>query len=276
MNPHKKKIEDKKNPKSNLSKIFALIMRFRATVAIALLLALGYFLLSQGSLFIPKELLVSLSFGGFKPLNLLSYMFAHMSIWHLALNLIMLLAFAGIVEEALSPKDVAGIFFFSGFLTVAAFSFFYPFVSLFGASGGVFGLMACAFVLKPKKALYALAWAMVLLLIAFPLLGLAVQMQEGAFAQANQAKESKLAAAIQSGNQQKIAIASIESEKAGQALAGFNESEDFASGAETSYFLHSFAAIFGIAYLLLFKRKETIAFAGKTKIPFVSKNRLAP
>jgi len=243
--------------KGILASTCAIAWRIKATIAITLILFAAYFFFSQGNLFIEKNILLSMSFSAGTPFNIISYMLAHMSIWHLIVNVVSLVLFASIVELALSSKDVAGIFLFSAILTVAFFSFFNPGIALIGASAGVWGIMASGFVLNAKKAVAGLAIIITLFLFLFPVAEIVVQQQENSMVQNNAELETSLVEAIETGNKEREAIIAIEKKQVETELKEFGESKQLAAGAKIDPFLHSYAAIFGIFYLLLFRRKET-------------------
>ncbi len=240
--------------------------RFRATIALAVILVAAYFLLSQGNLFIEKGLLSQLSFSLAKPLNILSYMVTHLSLWHLAVNIVLLLFFAAIVEQALKWKHVLGIFLFSAIFTVLIFIFINPFAKLAGASAGVWGLMAAAFILDVKKAVLAIVAITVLLLLLFSGIGLVVSQREQSLMQRNVEIESALVQAVESGNVERANQLAAEKVVAQREMQNFVESSEEAAEANVDPFLHSYAGILGIVYLLLFRREETMNAVKKQKI----------
>jgi len=242
--------------------------RFRATFGLAALLVLAYFALSQGNLFIEKSLLEAFSFSALRPLNIVFYMFTHMSVWHLAVNVAALLFFAAIVETRLSWKDVFGTFFFSGVLTVLFFLALYPNVSLVGASAGVWGIMASAFVLDVRKALLGFGVIVVVVLIVFPLGEFAVLGRQAQLEGTISELEAVRRAAAESGNTEAAARAAGEKAAAQESAQKLLESKKFASEAVVDPFLHSYAAFFGILYLLVFRRAGMMKLIKEQKLPF--------
>ncbi len=87
--------------------------------------------------------------------TLISSIFLHASPEHLTMNVIALFFFGNAIEEKLGTKKMLFIFFFSSFvgeLFILTLSFIglYPFdIPTVGASGGIFGLMGAAMVVKP-------------------------------------------------------------------------------------------------------------------------------
>jgi len=242
------------------------VKKVKVTLLLALVLALAYFSLSQGNLFIEKMLLESLSFSTARPFNIVLYMFTHMSVWHLAVNVLSLLFFAAVFELALSGRDVAGCFFFSGILTVGFFSAFNPGVSLVGASAGVWGVMAGSFVLDAKKAIAGFAVIVLLLLLVFPAAEFVVRAEEQALESRQKELETKFNSAVAEGKTEEAEKIYVERIKVGEKASGFIRSREFAAKAKIDPFLHSYAAFFGIAYLMLFKRRETMKAIKKQKV----------
>jgi len=256
------------NPEEIPGKAIAAIKKFKATIVLLLLLIFSYLIFSGGNLFIDKDILITFAFSLGQPLNLLSYMLMHMSIWHLVVNIIGLIAFAAIVEKTLSSKDVVAIFVFSGALTVVAFAIFNPHTALMGASAGVSGLMATALILDVKKALAGLAILVIVFLLIFPAVTNVVEQNESVLTEQKTELEQNLQQAIERGDEEQIAIISIKKEVVETKLTSFTESKDFAADIDVDLFLHSYAAIFGIVYLMLFRRWETKQAIRKQNLPY--------
>jgi len=240
---------------------------FKATLLIAIALTMGYLWLSQGSLFVDKNTLVSLAFSLNQPLNIMSYMLTHMSLWHLAVNVFSLLLFASIVESNLGPGDVLGIFLFSGMTTVALFVLINPGTTLMGASAGVWGLMSSAFVLDARKAFASLGILLALFLLVFPATTVAIEAYREGLNQKNLEYGEQLREAVSSGKEKAIAEASEKKKVVEKEVREFSESKQFASEAEVDPFLHTYAGIMGLAFLAIFRRKRTIEAMKKQKIP---------
>lgn len=252
---------------AGLAKTVSVAKRFKATILLTAILVVSYLVLSQGNLFIERELLLALSFSLGRPLNMLSYMVSHMSLWHLAVNVVSLLLFAAIVEVSLSSRDVFGIFLFSGALTVAIFSLLNPGAELIGASAGVSAIMTSAFVLNVRKAIVYLVIVLVLFLLAFPGINFVVQWQEDVLAQENQELASQLGKAVETGNQEAVVRITNQKRTVEREISSFEESKELASSVEVDPFLHSYAAALGAVYLLLFRKGKTIALVKKQKLP---------
>ena len=262
----KKELKRKSKSNGALTSVGAIIWRLKATIIIALVLIAAYFFFSQGNLFIETSTLLSRGFSVGNPFNIISYMLVHMSIWHLMVNVVSLVLFATIVELALSSRDVVGIFLFSAVLTVVFFSVFNPGIALIGASAGVWGIMASSFILNAKRAVAALAIVVALFLFLFPAAAIIVQEYETAMLQKNTELETALTTAVETGNTERAAVIAVEKSEAEAELKEFSQSKQLAAETIIDPFLHSYAAIFGIAYLFIFRRKETEKCVRKQKL----------
>ena len=74
--------------------------------------------------------------------RLLTAIFLHIGILHLAFNSLALLVFGGLIEEAFGPVRMVALYFVTGFAaSVASFTFGSPLVAAAGASGAIFGML---------------------------------------------------------------------------------------------------------------------------------------
>ncbi len=235
------------------------LWRLKATACLTAALAAAYFLLSRGSLFIEKEALLSYSFSLSQPWNIFSYVFAHISVHHLAANLAQVVFFAAIVELALGAADVFLLFFFSAGLTALAFSMLNPGTGLVGASAGGAALLTSAFILDLRKTIAALA-VIALLFFALPsTVAFLQELEETRLQQKVAQLEQGYEQAVQKGEEERAAGIAAEREQAEITLGQFMESKEFAIETETDSLLHVYAALFAVLYLLLFRRKKLFA-----------------
>jgi len=95
---------------------------------------------------------------GLNPDSIVTYMFLHGGWLHLALNAVALLGAGGIVEGELGALRCAAIYLSSGIVSGLVHVLLNPRsdVSLVGASGAIFGLIAVLFLLTPFKITYVL------------------------------------------------------------------------------------------------------------------------
>src|SRR3989338_4352266 len=150
-----------------ISNALFLFMKFIATLVLCLALLVPYYLLSNGTFYLPDDTLSNLAFdkeaGVF---NYFSHLLTHVGLGHLLGNILPIIAFGLVLEQVLC-FGIIGVFFFSGILSSAVFLFLNPTVILVGASTSVAGLMSAATLLKPKKALFLL-FGILLLLFLIP------------------------------------------------------------------------------------------------------------
>jgi membrane associated rhomboid family serine protease len=93
----------------------------------------------------------SVAFFGFRIWQFFTYMFLHLGLWHLVLNMLMLLFFGLPLEEAWGRNKFISYYFFSG-LGAAFFSLIFSFKSLMvGASGAIFGVLLAYALMFPES-----------------------------------------------------------------------------------------------------------------------------
>jgi membrane associated rhomboid family serine protease len=90
--------------------------------------------------------------------QLVTYMFLHGPIWHIAFNMYALWLFGHVLERVWGPKRFLFYYFFTGIgagLTTIIVSFFTQELSLsIGASGAIYGILLAFAVLFPNTPLY--------------------------------------------------------------------------------------------------------------------------
>ena len=91
-----------------------------------------------------------------KPYTIITSMFMHSGLYHLAMNMIGLLIFGLIVEEIFGKARWLVVYLCSGLFASLGYVLLSnsPFIYALGASGAIFGLMGAAAVLKPKQTIY--------------------------------------------------------------------------------------------------------------------------
>ena len=95
--------------------------------------------------------------------QLVTYLFVHAGIWHLALNMLMLWMFGSVIENVWGPKRFLFYYFLTGIgagLFSVLFSFSSP-VPVVGASGAIFGLLVAFGLMFPEN--------IILLFFIFPM-----------------------------------------------------------------------------------------------------------
>ncbi len=110
-----------------------------------------------------------------RPWTVLTYMFLHAGLWHIAFNMLALYFFGPAVEARLRGKHFVGLYLSSGVMGALLSIPFTPHAAIVGASGAVFGVMLAFARYWPRQRIYI--WAilpiearwMVVLMTAFSL-----------------------------------------------------------------------------------------------------------
>lgn len=93
-------------------------------------------LVNYFGVFVPQLVLI-------RPWTLVTYMFLHGGLTHIAFNMIALLFFGARVEDRMGSKRFTVMYFLSGITGALLSMLLQPRASLVGASAGVFGVMLC-------------------------------------------------------------------------------------------------------------------------------------
>ncbi|MCD4740490.1 rhomboid family intramembrane serine protease [archaeon] len=96
-------------------------------------------------------------------LGAFTYSFMHIVIKHLLINMIMLLAIRWVIETKLEKKLLIGIFLFSGILAGLGYALANPHSWVIGASAGVAGMLVAAYLVDVKKTIIVLTGSVLLL-----------------------------------------------------------------------------------------------------------------
>jgi len=83
-----------------------------------------------------------------QPWTLVTYIFLHGNVNHIASNLFSLVLFGLILEKIVDYRNFLITFFLTGIASGVASVFFYP--SVIGASGAIFGIIGLLVVIRPK------------------------------------------------------------------------------------------------------------------------------
>lgn len=89
-----------------------------------------------------------------RPWTVVSYMFLHANLWHLAFNMLALYFFGPRVEERVGERDFIGLYGFSGLMAALVSLVFTPGAQIVGASGAIFGVMLAFARYWPRALIY--------------------------------------------------------------------------------------------------------------------------
>lgn len=232
-------------------------MKFKGTLAIALVLTVAFIYLSGGSFFIDLGTLYKMAFTLDQPWNILAHMTIHTGYAHLVENLTTFVVFALIAEAVLISADIVIIFFLSGASAALLFTFLNPNVALIGASAGISGILGNALVLNPKKAIPAL----ILVPLALSLIILPVATGQYVIFQEKLEEEkeeisTQASQAIASGDINKAKQLTQQLVKVEQKKQQQEQGIQFQSSTPSDAAVHGFGAMFGLLYVFIFRRKN--------------------
>jgi len=124
-------------------------MKFRKSIVLPLILInVGIYILQVAlggaftNLFTVKRLDII-----YAPWTLITSMFLHGSIWHIAINMWVLYMFGTLLESKIGTKRFILIYFISGILASIASNFVYD--AALGASGAIMGVLGVCIILMP-------------------------------------------------------------------------------------------------------------------------------
>ncbi len=232
-------------------------MKFAATFLLALTVVFPYYLLSNGTFYLPDDALRSLSFSNDASLqNYFTHLFTHVGLQHLMANLLPLVLFGLLFETTAGFIHVFAVFLGAGIFSSIVFTVLNPLVVLVGASTGVAGLMVSATVLKPKKGLVFLVATFFLLLVSQPLVSAYNDYQVQKLAQEKAALEKKVETLLA---ENKTEAAKAESQTLEnvettllQTTSGIRRERE----TPTDLLVHLLGALFGGVYVFAFLRRE--------------------
>ncbi len=235
------------------------IRRFPISTA---LLAAGmliiYWLLSANTPYVTNENISEYALNNGNPISILSHLFVHVGVLHLAGNLIPLILFGLVLESVVLSVDVILIFLISGMGASLLFSLVNPSIPLIGASAGIAGMLASVLLVRPKAALLLLIGIPILIsLVLFP----AVEFGESLF-------EERLAG--ERGELREELVVAVQENRSVEAIRQINQTLQITEERiETTYegkrreaatpsdfLVHVYGAMIGGFYIYFFKRRR--------------------
>ncbi|HLD62743.1 MAG TPA: rhomboid family intramembrane serine protease [Candidatus Norongarragalinales archaeon] len=232
-------------------------MKFTATLLLVLGVLIPYYLLSNGTFYLPDDSLERLSFSNESSLQTyFTHLFTHVGLQHLASNLVPLILFGLLLEAAGGSVHVLAVFLLSGMLSSILFTTLNPLVILVGASTGVSGLMASSVILSPKRGLVLLLATLLLLSVSQPLVSAYNDYQVQRLAQEKRSLEESVQTLlaqnrIDEAAAQNQTLAKVETTLV-QTTSGIKREQE----TPTDLLVHLFGAFFGAAYAFVFLRKK--------------------
>jgi len=232
-------------------------IKFLASAFLVVFVFLLFFYFSKGKYFISVQDLFALSFSFEQPLNIFSYMFIHIGLFHLFVNLFSLAVFALILEQIIGSRHLIALFFFSGFLGAIFFALYAPDTGLMGASIGISGLLTSSLLLKPKHTIIVIIIiAIILQLALIPFSQNILSSEKKVIAQKEEQISVDLNKAVEKKDVNKAVDLNRQLQKVVIEKIQFEEGEKFQIETKTHPLSHAFGAIAGIIYLYAFQRKK--------------------
>ncbi|VVB67274.1 Rhomboid family protein [Candidatus Norongarragalina meridionalis] len=226
-----------------------------AALIFAAALLIPYFWLSGGTLYLPDDAVLSLAFGAPQSAGVFTHMFFHVGLNHLLGNLIPLVLFAIVLEEAVAWFDVVFIFVASGMFASLLFSFLNPGSIIIGASAGVSGLMAAAVMVKPKKALALLiAVPLLVTFLVFPVSNFFVQWQLDSKNTQISTMEQQVTTLVSQNKTTEAAQVTTQLKQVEDAYEREYGGRQRESSTPTDFLVHAFGALFGAGFIAFFRR----------------------
>ncbi len=230
-----------------------------ATLALCALVLGAYFFLSGGNPYISDAAFGPLAvvWGAGAPASgVFTHLFLHVGLQHLFGNLVPLLFFGAVLELAAGWLGVAAVFFISGILSGALFSFLNPGVPLAGASAAVSGLMGAALVVKPRQALaLLLATPLVLQFLVIPAVNLASSAYSQGVSQAAGRLQGEVNTLVEQNRTAEAEAVSQKLVQVKQQESQISEGKARERESQTSLAVHLFGALSGVLFIALFRRK---------------------
>jgi membrane associated rhomboid family serine protease len=106
-----------------------------------IVLNVGIFLLSSVLPAVPQALVLVPALIPARPWTVVTYMFLHAGLWHLAFNMLALYFFGPRLEARLGGRQFLTLYGISGLVGALASLAFTPHAAIVGASGAIFGVM---------------------------------------------------------------------------------------------------------------------------------------
>lgn len=244
-------------------------MKFpRYTLLLCFLTAAFYFIFSSALLYIPTKTLMAFGFSFSNLLGIITYSFVHIGPNHVFGNVLLLFIIGFIAEQKLKGKDLVFIYLLSGAVAAIVFAIMRPETVLVGASAAVSGLIAVAFFVDIKKAVFGmLIFTLLVFLIGPPLLAYSQSQFELLKNRTTELEQEynqalgELEEAIRENETERIENLSIEINKTiGELNITTHYQLNVEQGIEreresrTSPWVHLFGALTGLAYIFVFRR----------------------
>lgn len=226
-----------------------------ATIAIAAILVISYFLFSS-AVFFPQDLFVNnLALSREMPYNIIFHEFVHSSYAHLIANLCMII-FAGIIlEPMIARKHIIALFALGSIFSGIGFILTNPEVAIIGASGGGVALITAAIIANPQKALFFILLAIVVSFAAVQGISVIVDQKENQAKEQVQKLQIEMETAAQRGDATAVLAAKRQISDTNAEILAISRGKNIQHSIRPNFELHAFGSIFAALYMFIFNRK---------------------
>ncbi len=227
-----------------------------ATAILSATVILVYFLNSSGTLYLPENILIAEGFQIQNPFSLFTHIFLHIGILHLMGNLIPLIVFCWLLESKISSKEVVAIFLVGGAISSVIFSLTNQGYVLVGSSAAIASVMGASVIARPKAAIILmLILPFLTQFFVYPIANYSVQLEK----QSLKTQTIELNKTVQELIKENK---TTEAEKVNKTLQEntrkYNitkQGEEREKKTPVGFVVHIYGALFGVAYMLLFRKK---------------------
>jgi len=242
------------------------ILSVRASAGIVLVIFLAYLVLSGGGYFIPAEKIVSMGFGLSQPHNIFSFLLVHTGYVHLLANIVSIAVFAVLVERVLGSRATVFIFLFAQYGAAVVFSVLNPNTVLVGASAGASGLMAAGLALRPARGVAAIVILLIAMNMVFiPLSSAVLEQHKEGIAAEELGLGSQIDEAVERGDDEAATALNKSLMEGRERMRGIEAGELMQEKTPTDFWIHGYAAFFGVLYLFAFRREKLGEGVGEFK-----------
>ena len=249
-----------------------LLRRFKVTTTLVLVLIISFMFMSGGTHFISAENVLGNSFGTQNPQNIVHHIFTHNEYEHLVFNLAAFALFALLVESAVGGTSLLVIFFASAFSSAIIFALLNPGSAIVGASGGISGLAASAFMLKTKKFFGAVVAMILITFLLLTAANFSLAIGEQSLQEQNTEIRKNIETAVAEGDAVAQEQLSTELAEVKETQSRIGEGKALQEAGVSIPLPHIVGALVGLLYVRAFRKKQLEAniaelreFFGKRK-----------
>lgn len=240
----------------NLKKATGFLKKIKGTLFLGILMIAIFFLISDTGFFIQEETADIYSVSLFSPFNVLPHMLVHISAEHLFSNVLALLLFGAILELVVGSNALFVIFVGAAAFSSVIFLVLAPYSALIGASSGISGIIASAFVVRIRGAFIVMVVMLVLISSFIFVSSSQIMETEKDLSAQKKAANEDIIEAIKSGDVYRQESMQMEIKKIEKKQEQISEGKKFVSRTMNSPIPHILGGMIGIFFLFYLKTDE--------------------